>query len=103
MIQNDGLEIRETQHYQDWFTALRDIQAQARINLRIRRLVLGYFGDIKAIESGVFELRIHCGPGYRVYFCKRSERIVILLAGGNKSSQARDIKQAVALAKRLKE
>ncbi len=103
MIQSKHLEIRETSRYQDWFMALRDVQSRARINMRIRRLSLGHFGDVKAIGFGVCELRIDCGPGYRLYFCRQSKQIVILLVGGDKSSQTRDIEQAIALAKKFKE
>ena len=103
MIQNKPLEIRETKRYQAWFMRLRDIQARARINMRIRRLSLGLFGDMKAIGFGVFELRIDCGLGYRLYIYRQSKQIVILLVGGDKSSQSRDIEQAIALAKEFKE
>lgn len=77
--------------------------AKVRINIRIRRLSLGHFGDAKPVGSGVSELRIDHGPGYRVYFVQRGAEVVVLLAGGDKSSQTRDIANAIGLAKTLKE
>jgi len=93
------IEVRQTAVYSDWFERLRDRQAQARINIRIRRLSLGNFGDVKPVGGGVGELRIDYGPGYRVYFVRRGEAIVILLCGGDKQTQARDIQLAKFLAK----
>ena len=81
------LEIRETSAYAAWFSALRDRTAKARIDIRIRRLSLGNPGDVRPVGEGASELRIHCGPGYRLYFTKQGEAVVILLAGGDKSSQ----------------
>lgn len=86
-----------------WFDALRDKQGKARIDARLRRIELGNFGDVKPIGHGVSELRIDCGPGYRVYFAQRGLEIVILLAGGDKSTQTNDIKAALALAQQMKE
>lgn len=97
------LEIRKTALYAAWIDGLRDIRARARILARIERLVHGNPGDMKAIGEGVSELRIDYGPGYRVYFTKRGREIVILLAGGDKSTQAADIKIALRLAKNLVE
>jgi putative addiction module killer protein len=77
---------------------LQDRQAKGRIDIRIRRLSLGNFGDVKPVGEGVSELRIDYGPGYRVYFVQRGLQVVILLAGGDKSSQAKDIKTALKLA-----
>ena len=96
------IEVRETPHYADWFAALRDIQAKARILVRIRRLSLGNAGDAKSVGDGVREMRIDYGPGYRVYFTGRGETLVILLAGGDKRTQDRDISKAHELAKGLK-
>lgn len=97
------LEVRETAHFSDWINSLRDLRAVARINARIGRLRLGNFGDAKSIGDGVSELRIDYGPGYRVYFTRRGETVVILLCGGAKGSQARDIERAKAVATELKE
>jgi putative addiction module killer protein len=92
------LEIRQTEIYAEWFASLRDRQARARIDVRIRRLSLGNPGDVRPIGEGVSELRIDYGPGYRIYFVQRGQRVVILLAGGDKRTQAKDIETAIALA-----
>jgi putative addiction module killer protein len=94
-------EIRQTEVYFKWFNNLRDRQARARINARIRRLSLGNPGDVKPVGEGVSELRIDYGPGYRVYFVQRQQTIVILLAGGDKHTQDQDIKTARELAQVL--
>ena len=96
------LEVRETAHVSDWINSLRDLRAVARIDARIGRLRLGNFGDAKSVGDGVSELRDY-GPGYRVYFTRRGETVVILLCGGAKGSQARDIERAKAVATVLKE
>lgn len=95
------IEVRETEAYAAWFDALRDAQARARILIRIRRLSLGNPGDVKPVGSGVSEMRIDYGPGYRVYFVRRGDTVAILLAGGDKRTQSRDIAAAIALAARL--
>ena len=92
-----------TDVYTDWFSSLRDVQAKARINARLRRAELGNFGDCEPVGEGVSEMRIHYGPGYRVYWVQRGHEIFILLAGGDKSTQAKDIKNALQLARKLKE
>lgn len=97
------VEIRQTEVYSSWFGTLRDRTARARIDIRIRRLSLGNPGDVKPVGEGVSELRIDHGPGYRVFFLRRGRSVVVLLAGGDKQSQARDIKKAFELAKSLKE
>lgn len=93
------IEIRKTAAYTKWFEKLRDREAKTRINIRLRRIMLGNFGDAKPVGEGVSELRITYGPGYRIYFTKQDNRIVILLCGGNKSSQTEDIAKAKELKK----
>jgi len=93
------IEIRQTETYADWFDSLRDRKARARIDVRIRRLSLGNPGDVRPIGSGVSELWIDYGPGYRVYFVQRGPMLIILLAGGDKRTQERDIKRALELAR----
>ena len=95
------LEIRQTTVYSKWFGSLRDRTAKTRIDIRIRRLSLGNPGDVKAVGEGVSELRIDHGPGYRVYFIQNGDVFVVLLAGGDKATQDRDIRQAMALARNL--
>lgn len=95
------IEIRKTETYIQWLDDLRDIRARARIQVRIERMAAGNAGDVKPVGEGVSELRIDYGPGYRVYFTKRGNKVVILLAGGDKSSQSADIKTALRLAQNL--
>ena len=95
------IEVRQTDNYAEWFESLRDRQPRARINTRIRRLSLGNPGDVRPVGEGVSELRIDYGPGYRVYFVQRGETLVILLAGGDKRTQNRDIRTALELAREL--
>ena len=95
------IEIRKTEKYAQWLDGLRDINARARIQVRVERLATGNAGDVKSVGEGVSELRINYGPGYRVYFTKRGRELVILLAGGDKSTQASDIKTALRLAHNL--
>jgi len=95
------IEIRQTEAYARWFKRLRDRQVRGRINMRIRCLSIGNPGDVKPIGEGVSELRIDYGPGYRVYFVQRGQTLIILLAGGNKQTQDRDIQTALKLAKEL--
>lgn len=80
---------------------LRDLQGRARIQRRMKRLQDGYLGDHKHVGEGVFELRIHSGPGYRVYFTRQGSRWILLLAGGDKDSQERDIRRALEMAKEI--
>lgn len=95
------IEIRQTAEYSRWFNKLRDRQARFRILARIRRLSLGNAGDAQPVGEGISELRIDAGPGYRVYFIQRGDALVILLAGGDKKSQSRDIEKAKQLARDL--
>jgi len=97
------IEIRQTETYAGWFDSLRDRKARARIDVRIRRLSLGNPGDVKPIGSGVSELRIDYGPGYRVYYTQRGAVVVVLLCGGDKRSQDADIERASEMAKTWKE
>ncbi len=94
-------EIRKTVIFAKWLDGLHDIRARARILVRIERLAAGNPGDVKAVGEGVSELRIDYGPGYRVYYKKQGRKVVILLAGGDKRTQAKDIKTALRLAKNL--
>ena len=94
-------EVRQTSSYAEWFKALRDRTARARIDIRIRRLTLGNPGDVKPVGEGVSEMRVDYGPGYRVYFVQNADVLVVLLAGGDKSTQDRDIRLAKALAREL--
>lgn len=94
------IEIRKTDVFLKWLASLKDIQVQLRIQKRIDRLSLGLFGDAKFFD-GIGELRIDYGPGYRVYFVKQGDTIVILLSGGDKSTQRKDIKKAIEMAKEV--
>ena len=94
-------QILTTEVFDTWFSGLRDVRARVRIQARIDRAELGNFGDCKPVGEGVSEMRIHYGPGYRVYFVQRGLEVVILLAGGDKASQSRDIKRALTLARDL--
>ena len=95
------IEIRKTEVYAKWLDGLPDIQARARILVRVERLAAGNPGDVKPVGEGVSESRIDYGPGYRVYYKKQGQEVVILLAGGDKLNQASDIKAALRLARNL--
>ena len=95
------IQIRKTESFVGWIDSLRDTVGRARIQVRIERMALGLFGDVKSLGQGVSELRVDCGPGYRVYFTKRGREVIILLAGGDKSTQAADIRMALRLAQNL--
>lgn len=95
------IEIRKTAVFAKWLDNLRDIRGRARVLVRIERLAAGHAGDVKPVGDGVSEMRINYGPGYRVYFKKRGRALVILLAGGDKGSQTRDIKTALRLSRNL--
>ena len=95
------VEIRKTGEFVQWIDALCDVRARAKVQARVERLAAGNSGDAEPIGEGVSELRIDYGPGYRVYFKRRGLMLVILLAGGDKGSQDKDIKTALRLAKNL--
>ena len=95
------MEIRQTEVYAEWFASLRDRRARARIQVRIRRLAIGNPGDVKPVGGGVSEMRVDYGPGYRIYFVQRRQTLVILLTGGDKNTQNRDIRKALDLAREL--
>jgi putative addiction module killer protein len=95
------IEIRETSTFIDFVEDLRDDRARAKISARIERLAVGNAGDVVPVGEGISEMRIHYGPGYRVYFIRRGERVIVLLCGGDKSTQEKDIKAAKLLAKNL--
>ena len=97
------IQIQQTETYAKWFAGLRDRVARARIDIRIRRLSLGNAGDTKPVGEGVSELRVDHGPGYRIYFIQRGEVVIVLLAGGDRSTQDKDIRNAKDLANDLKE
>ena len=93
------MELRETEVYLDWLESLRDLRAKTRIASRVQRLLSGNPGDVRPVGGGVSELRVNYGPGYRVYFWQRGDVVVVLLAGGDKDSQRRDISRAIELAR----
>ena len=95
------VQILETEVYARWFRRLKDRQARVRIDSRIRRMSLGNPGDTRPVGEGVSEIRINYGPGYRVYFVRKEQALVVLLAGGDKDSQRRDIRRALELARNL--
>ena len=95
------VEIRKTDLFARWIDNLRDVQAKARVLVRIERLSSGNAGDVKPVGEGISEMRIDYGPGYRVYFTKRGSELIILLAGGDKGSQSADIKVALRLARNI--
>ena len=95
------IEVRETETFSSWLAALRDDRARAKIAVRIRRLAFGNPGDVKPVGEGVSELRIHHGAGYRVYFVQRGTLLIVILCGGDKDSQDKDIATAKRLAKEL--
>lgn len=90
-----------TEVYRDWINSLKDRTGRARIQVRVDRLVHGNPGQYRRLTEGVCELKIDFGPGYRVYYMERGDEIIILLAGGDKSTQQRDIQKAISLAQNL--
>jgi putative addiction module killer protein len=97
------IEVRKSDAFARWLDNLPDIQVRARVQARIERLVAGNPGDVEPVGEGVSELRIDYGPGYRVYFKKRGRALVVLLAGGDKNTQSKDIKRALRLARNFSE
>lgn len=97
------IEVRQTAAFSKWMAGLRDHRARAKIAARIDRLAFGNPGDVAPVGEGIGEMRIHHGPGYRVYFVRRGRTLILLLCGGDKSTQAKDIKAAKALAAELED
>lgn len=97
------VDVRQTDEYLKWFDSLKSPQVRAKVMVRIRRLSLGNPGDVGPCGEGVSEMRIHYGPGYRVYFVSKGNTVVVLLGGGDKSTQKEDIAAAKALARKLEE
>ena len=95
------VEIRQTSEFKEWLLSLRDAKAKARIAARISRAENGNLGDSKSVGEGVSEMRIDYGPGYRIYFVQLGQELIILLAGGDKATQKRDIAKAMELARKL--
>ena len=93
--------VRQTQEFQDWLDALKDFRAQVRIAARLRLAEAGSLGDWKSVGGEVSEMRVDVGPGYRLYFTRRGSILIVMLAGGDKSTQARDIKRAQRVLKQL--
>lgn len=96
-------ELLRTDDFDDWLRALRDPVGKARILARLRSASLGNFGDCEPVGDGVSEMRVHAGPGYRVYFTRRGQKVYLLLCGGDKSSQQKDIRRAKELAAQLED
>lgn len=95
------IEILRTARFRAWFAGLRDDEARARIAKRLDRVLMGNLGDVYSVGEGVSEMRIFYGPGYRIYFVRRGEAVILLLCGGDKSSQARDIRDAKQMVREL--
>lgn len=92
-------QIFTTPQFDKWFSGLKDQKAKLAIDKRFKNLEAGHYGDYKSVGDGILELRFHLNSGYRIYFIERGEQILVILAGGNKSSQSRDIKSAIELSK----
>ena len=97
------MEVRETEQFSDWLGGLKDSRAKQKIATRVRRLGFGNPGDVKPVGKGISEMRINYGPGYRVYYIQRGEILIVLLCGGDKKTQDRDIEQAKSLLAQLTE
>ena len=94
-------EVVLTDDFSNWLDSIKDSKTQKAVVKRIRTISLGTFGDVRSLDNGLFEAKIHYGPGYRLYFVNYGQRIIIMLCGGEKSSQSRDIKKARDMAKDL--
>jgi putative addiction module killer protein len=97
------IEVRQTDEFSDWLRGLRDLRARAKVLIRSERLGRGNPGDVAPVGDGISEMRIHYGPGYRVYYVQRGDKYILLLTGGNKSTQDRDIAEAKRLASEYEE
>lgn len=97
------LELRKTDRFDAWLRGLKDLRARAKVQARLDRLALGNPGDVRPVGQGLSELRIDYGPGYRVYYVRHGEAVIVLLCGGDKRTQSRDIKLAQEMAQNLKE
>jgi putative addiction module killer protein len=95
------IEVRQTEYFSKWIKSLKDRTARLRIDVRIRRLSLGNPGDVKPVGEGISELKIDYGPGYRVYFTRHNKELILLLVGGDKSTQSKDIAKAKEIATSL--
>ncbi len=95
--------IKRTADFDDWFTGIRDVKTKQRLVARLRKAQLGNPGDVKPVGAGVFEMREHFGPGWRMYYVKRGTVLIVMLGGGEKSTQAADIARAAKLAVRIEE
>ncbi|WLR98002.1 type II toxin-antitoxin system RelE/ParE family toxin [Shinella sumterensis] len=96
-----ALQIKQTETFRNWEQALGDRKARVLIAARLTRIAYGLLGDVKSLGDGISEIRIHHGPGYRIYFTRRGNEIIVLLCGGDKGSQKRDIAAAKTLAAKL--
>jgi putative addiction module killer protein len=97
------IQVLQTAEFSSWLSGLKDSRARTRVQARIDRLAVGNPGDVKAVGSGVSEMRIDYGPGYRVYFIRRGQTVVVLLAGGDKRTQTKDIARAIEIARHEKD
>jgi putative addiction module killer protein len=89
--------VKRTKVYNRWINKLKDLRARSKINSRLYQIKNGNFGDFKSVSDGIFEIRIHYGPGYRIYYMREGEEVIILLVGGDKSTQQKDIEKAKEL------
>ena len=96
-------KVKKSRHFEKWMNSLKDLKGKIAIVRRIERMCYGNFGDVKPVGDNVSELRIQVGPGYRVYFTKFEEKLIVLLVGGDKSTQSKDITKAKTLLEELKD